>query len=188
MQAMAANDKNQTILPEQGHATPQIRILKSIRRIIRAVDIHSRKLSSQHGITTPQLVCLLSIAEQEPSRSSDIAKAISLSSATVIGILDRLETKGLIRRERSTTDRRVVNIWSTAEGKELIRNAPSPLQDMLAESIEDLSSMEQTSIAETFERVVGLMEIQTLDAAPILELGLMENSMGDEDGIDLETS
>ena len=82
-----------------------MRILKSIRRIIRAVDLHSRKLSSQHKITTPQLVCLLAIVEKEPTRLSDIAKSISLSPATVIGILDRLEAKGFVRRERSTTDR-----------------------------------------------------------------------------------
>ena len=173
---MAESYINQTISPGHSQSTPQTRILKSIRRIIRAVDIHSRKLSTLHKITTPQLVCLLAIAEQEPARSSNIAEAISLSSATVIGILDRLETKGLIRRVRSTTDRRVVNIWSTPEGQELIRNAPSPMQDMLAEAIESLSSHEQTSIAETFERVVSLMEIQSLDAAPILESGPMENS------------
>lgn len=177
-----------TILSEQVQAAPQIRILKSIRRIIRAVDLHSRKLATQHNITTPQLVCLLSIAEQEPAKSSNIAKAISLSSATVIGILDRLDAKGLIRRERSTTDRRVVNIWSTPKGKELITNAPSPLQDTLAVAIEDLSSTEQISIAETFERVVSLMEIQNFDVAPILESGPMENSMSDKNENNLEGS
>ena len=176
---MVVNHINQTNSPEQIQTSPQIRILKSIRGIIRAVDLHSRKLSTQHKITTPQLVCLLAIVEREPARTSDIAKTISLSSATVIGILDRLETKGFIRRERSTIDRRVVNIWSTPEGKDLTRNAPSPLQDMLADAIEGLSSDEQTSIAETFERVVSLMGIQNIDAAPILESGPMENSMSD---------
>jgi len=185
---MAENHINQTILPEQKQTTPQTRILKSIRRIIRAVDLHSQKLSTQHKITTPQLVSLLVISEQEPARSSDIAKAVSLSSATVIGILDRLETKGLIRRERSTTDRRVVNIWTTPEGQELIRNAPSPMQDKLADAIEGLSSDEQTSIAETFERVVNLMEIQNIDAAPILEARPMENSMAQKEKTDLENS
>ncbi len=185
---MAENLVNSTISSEPAQITPQYRILKSIRRIIRAVDLHSRKLSIQYKITTPQLVCLLAIGEHEPSKSSDLAKAVSLSSATVIGILDRLESKELIRRERSTTDRRVVNIWATPQGHALIQNAPSPLQDMLAESIEGLPSSEQTSIAETFERVVSLMEIQNLDAAPILESGPMENSMSRNKNNNLEIS
>ena len=172
---MTENHIHSTIIPEKGHVSADIRILRSIRKIIRAVDIHSRKLSTQFKITTPQLVSLLAIAEQEPAKSSDIAKAVSLSPATVVGILDRLENKELIRRERSTTDRRVVNIWMTTQGRDLIQNAPSPLQDMLAEAIDGLPSSEQLSIAETFERVVSLMEIQNLDAAPMLESGPMES-------------
>ena len=118
----------------------------------------------------------MAITEQEPTRSSDIAKTVLLSPATVIGILDRLESKGLILRERSTIDRRVVNIQSTSQGQELIKNAPSPLQDILAEAIENLPLSEQSSIAETFERVVNLMEIQNLDAAPILQTGPIDIS------------
>ena len=55
------------------------RILKSIRRIIRSVEVYSKKLSSRHKITGPQLVCLLTIAEQEPITASRVARAVHLS-------------------------------------------------------------------------------------------------------------
>ena len=51
-----------SILPpsEQAPATRyDLRVFQSLRRIIRAVDLHSRKLSAQHRITGPQLMCLL---------------------------------------------------------------------------------------------------------------------------------
>ncbi len=159
------------VLGEQDPAAADTRILRAIRRIIRAVDLHSRKLMTGHQITTPQLVCLLAVSECEPARSSEVAKSVSLSTATVIGILDRLESKGLVRRERNTTDRRVVNLWLTPDGRRLVETAPSPLQDTLAGSIERLPTDEQFSIAAALERVVGLMEADQLDAAPLLESG-----------------
>jgi len=145
--------------------------LQALRRIIRAVDLHSRKLSAQLNITGPQLVCLLSIEEHEPITPSGIARHVHLSPSTVIGILDRLSAKGLIQRERDLQDRRLVQVSLTGHGKELVRNAPSPLQDTLAEAMNELPMSEQARIVESLERVVAMMQVRELDAAPILETG-----------------
>ncbi len=53
-----------------------LRILQALRRIIRAVDIHSHKLSTQHKITGPQLACLMIIEEGGPLTSSNLAKKV----------------------------------------------------------------------------------------------------------------
>lgn len=148
-----------------------LRILRALRRIIQAVDIHSRKLASAHNITTPQLVTLLWIVETGSTTVSDIAREIHLSNSTVVGILDRLESKGWIERERSTHDRRQVLVRATPSGTELARSAPSPLQDVFAGALHELPEFEQTTIALSLERIVDLMEARDIDAAPLLDAG-----------------
>lgn len=158
-----------------------LRILRSLRRIIQAVDIHSRKLAHQYKITAPQLVTLLCVADQGPISPSEIAREVHLSNSTIVGILDRLEAKGLILRERSTTDRRIVMVSASASGKDLAEAAPSPLQDVFAEALYALPELEQTAIALSLERIVELMEAKDIDAAPMLQLGDMGHSTeGDE--------
>jgi DNA-binding MarR family transcriptional regulator len=148
-----------------------IQVLQSLRRIARAIDIHSRKLRTQYKLTTPQLVCLLATTEGEPLTATQIARQVHLSPSTVVGILDRLEAKGLIRRERDVRDRRMVNVWVTEDGRRLAEQAPTPLQDGLAEGLSDLPEPEQEEIARSLTRIVDMMEAGHISGVPILETG-----------------
>lgn len=160
------NDKNKLSIPSE---RCDLRILQSLRKIIRAVDQHSRKLIAEYNITSPQLMTLLTLAEIGPMGVASIASSIHLSPSTMVGILDRLEGKNYINRQRSTEDRRSVVVEVTQEGLEFIKNAPSPLQDKLAESLKSLPELEQSTIALSLERIVALMEVENVDASPILE-------------------
>jgi len=165
--------------PEIPENRYELKILQAIRRIMRGIDTYSRSLIAAHELTTPQLICLLNIIENDnrttPTR---IAREIYLSPSTVIGILDRLEQKDLIRRTRDKSDRRVVNISATAKGRGVAEKAPSPLQDSLAASLSGLPQKEQATISRSLERIIELMEIEHLDASPILESGHSINKTG----------
>jgi DNA-binding MarR family transcriptional regulator len=158
---------------DAAHDGPRLdlRILQAFRRIIRAIDLYSRKLAADHNITAPQLVALNAIVSSGPLYTSELAQRIHLSPSTVVGIVDRLEAKDLIRRQRSTADRRRVHVESTAAGRKLVEASPSPLQDRLAQALRTLPDQEQQEIAAALEKVVSLMEARELDAAPILETG-----------------
>lgn len=146
-----------------------LRVLQALRQIIRSVDLHSRKLLGQYKITGPQLITLLAIEKHQPLAVSAIAAEIHLSSSTVIGILDRLDSKGLILRQRDMKDRRLVKVSLTEAGVEVARHAPSPLQETLAQAMSELPDSELEVIAESLERVVGLMQMKHVNAAPFLE-------------------
>ena len=170
---------------EQAPATRfDLRVFQALRRIIRAVDLHSRKLSTQHKITGPQLVCLLCVEEHETVTPSAIARHVHLSPSTVVGILDRLEAKGLVSRERDLTDRRLVQVSLTENGNALVANAPSPLQDTLSEAMNELPKAELSAIAESLDRIVEMMEVRHIDAAPILETGPIDPTPGDDKVVD----
>ena len=148
-----------------------LRVLRSIRRIIRCVDMYSKQLESQSHITAPQLVCLLAVVNGGPMTATALAKEVHLSPSTVVGILDRLEEKGLVARSRGVEDRRIVRVSATYRGVALANQAPSPLQERLAQGLNRLPELEQAAIALALERVVELMEAQHIDSAPILETG-----------------
>lgn len=148
------------------------KILRAIRRIIRSVDIYSSKLATGFGVTVPQLTCLLRVAEAGPITLKALAQEVDLSASTLVGIIDRLENKGLVRRERSKTDRRQVLVSATEEGVILASGSPPPLQDRLAAALNSLPESEQAAIALSLERVVDLMQIRQVAAAPILDTGV----------------
>lgn len=153
-------------------------VLRSIRRIIRAVDLYSKRLAHDHGVTSPQLVCLSVVVQEGSLTVSDIAARVHLSASTVVGILDRLAERGLLHRERGNTDRRRVFITATEQGKEMVEAAPSLLQDKLASRLRGLPELEQATIALSLDRVVGLMEASGIDAAPILETRALTEDLG----------
>lgn len=148
-----------------------LRVVQALRRIIRAVDLHSRKLSAQYQITGPQLICLLTIDEFGPITLSALARRVHLNPSTVLGIVDRLSAKGFVQRARDTRDRRLVRISLTDAGRALTIDAPSPLQETLATAMSGLPEEQQETIARSLERIVELMEVRHIDAAPILETG-----------------
>jgi len=138
---------------------------------MRAVDLHSRHLLDAHGLTGPQLA-VLQAADRIPSASaSALARAVHLSAGTVTGILDRLERRGLITRERTDHDRRSITIRVTESGRDTLERAPSLLQDQFRSKLEALEDWERTQILATLERIAAMMSVSDLDASPMLVAG-----------------
>jgi DNA-binding MarR family transcriptional regulator len=150
-------------------------LLISLRKVIRAIDIFSKKLNKDTGLTSPQLLVLQQIVLQEDVMVKDIAQRINLSSATVTSILDRLEPRGLVVRQRSTVDKRKVGLRVTPEGLAAINGAPTPLQEHFIKRFETLADWEQTQLVATMQRIASMMDAQDIDAAPLLDLDTLHN-------------
>ncbi len=146
-------------------------ILVALRRITRAIDLHSKNLVRTSGLTAPQLLVLQSVQREQRAKSSQIAKDIMLSPATVVSIVDRLEKAGLVVRERSTSDRRVVRIVLTELGEEKLHDTPELLQAGFLREFRQLKEWEQTLLVSSLQRIAEMMDAEELDAAPILEVG-----------------
>jgi len=153
---------------QQGQHTVELRILTAIRRIIRSIDIYSRRLNREYKLTTPQLICLTTLQDRGRLMITELSHQVNLSASTVNGIIDRLEKKGLVRRRRSETDRRRVYAELTDTGLGLTGQAPPLLQESLASGLASLPLLEQTAIALSLERVVKLMGAEEVDASPNL--------------------
>jgi DNA-binding MarR family transcriptional regulator len=157
-----SDDHGHVPIPNITPPIPAVRydqhILRSLRRIVREMDIHSQRLRLTHEITGPQLICLLAIVTEGPLSSKQIAEQVSLSPSTVVGVLDRLEGKGLVMRIRDIRDRRVVNVSATPTGIALVGQGASPLHEGLANALKLLPDIEQATIALSLQRIVALMQ------------------------------
>ena len=147
---------------------------------MRAADVQSRRLAAEYNITGPQVICLQTVHDDGPITATALAKLVHLSSSTVVGIIDRLELRGWVQRERSVKDRRQVLIHVTDAGNELLTRVPSPLQDRLASGLAQLPAREQVELATAIERIVELLEVPDFGAAPLLETRPIEESTGGE--------
>lgn len=143
----------------------------TLRRIIRSVDLHSRLLLQNCGLTAPQLATLQEVARLQPVQAGVLAKAVCLSQATMTGILDRLEQRSLAQRQRNGVDRRSVVVRLTAEGERVLASAPSLLQDHFRARLAQLADWEQTMILATLQRIAAMMDAEQIDASPVLITG-----------------
>lgn len=146
-------------------------ILRSLRRITRAIDMHSRWMASHFGLTVPQLVCLRTLAKQQDLTPSALSREVDLSQATITGIVDRLVKRGLVDRQRSETDRRRVTLSITDAGNTLLEASPSPLQERFLTQLSELPLDNQKVIETVLEQVVRMMGAEDLDAAKMLTSG-----------------
>jgi len=151
-------------------------LLIALRKVIRAIDLHSKHLSKTSGLTSPQLLIMLEIDKASGVNSSQVAKSVNLSAATVTNILDRLENKNLISRVRNTQDKRKVSLSLTENGKALLLDAPQALQEHFIENFSNLAEWEQSQLLSSMERLAGMMDANEIDAAPLLELNAMSAS------------
>jgi DNA-binding MarR family transcriptional regulator len=154
-------------------------VVTALRRIARAIDLHSRDLLQQCGLTAPQLLTLRALFQLGSSAVSALATAICVSQATMTGILDRLELRGFVARTRGQDDRRSTLVTLTAAGGDFLGTAPSTLQDHFRDELSKLETWEQTAILSTLQRIAAMMGTDRLTAAPILVGGA--EGLADED-------
>lgn len=151
-------------------------VLIALRRVIRATDMHSKYLAKTTGLTAPQILLLQTIRAKGDRTVSELANGMSLSQATVTTIIDRLENKGLVTRERSKEDKRKVFTYLTESALEVLKSAPMPLQDQFTRQFNDLQEWEKSMIISSLQRVAQMMDAQHIDAAPMLDVGSIDRT------------
>ncbi|MDG1254613.1 MAG: MarR family transcriptional regulator [Glaciecola sp.] len=151
-------------------------LLVALRKVIRAIDIRSKELSRDVGLTGPQLIVLQQVGKNPGVMVKEIAQNITLSPATVTSILDRMESRGHVNRVRSTQDKRKVGVFLTDVGQSLLDKAPLPLQEHFLNRFNAIEEWEQSQMVATMQRIATMMDAQKIDAAPVLEVGSLVNN------------
>lgn len=143
-------------------------VLRTIRKIIRAVDIQSKKIFNHSGMTSPQLIALKEISNNPQTTTSQLANRISISQPTATAIIDKLVAKELVVRERDETDKRKWILNLTPKGQYALLHAPSLLQESFLNTFNRLPDWHQTSILANLQHVADMMHASKIDADPML--------------------
>jgi len=150
-----------------------IDIIVSIRKIVRSLNIESKGLQKDFGLSIPQLLCLGHLENQTDFQSThkELMEFLSLNSSTITGIISRLEKRGYVARLSNSNDRRLKSITLTASGKKLLDETPNILHDRLSIKLNSLSEEQKNMIKDSLSIIISAMNIKTIDAAPLLLSG-----------------
>ncbi|MBI1262913.1 MAG: MarR family transcriptional regulator [Rhizobiales bacterium] len=141
-------------------------VLIELRRIIRAMDIHSKKAGRYAGLTTPQLVVLQACARLGDVTLRRLSDEASLSQGTVTAIMDRLEAKNLAERYRSLTDRRIIHARLTAEGRAALETSPPLMEQKFTERFSQLPPARQAEMIAVLKEIAAMMNAGSANALP----------------------
>lgn len=120
----------------------------------------TKGLAREFGLTGPQLTVIKILEQLGDLSLSGLSSRIKAKNSTVTGIIDRMEREGLVRRERSDEDRRIVLIRLTDEGRELASRIEVEPMAIFREA---LRSLPRRDIEELF-RILGALQVHVRDA------------------------
>ncbi|MGE0113349.1 MAG: MarR family winged helix-turn-helix transcriptional regulator [Steroidobacteraceae bacterium] len=152
-------------------------VLTELRRIIRATQINAKTLATHSQLTVSQLMVLQLLKGGGELTPRQIAQHVNLTQATVTSLLDRLEERSLISRRRSSEDKRRFHVTLTAEGANQLARAPQTLHNRFMSHFSSLQSWEQTHILSALQRIAHLLDVASVDASPVLDVGSLDRTV-----------
>ncbi|MEL6724634.1 MAG: MarR family winged helix-turn-helix transcriptional regulator [Pseudomonadota bacterium] len=148
--------------------------LIALRQIQRRTEQASKKLAAQAGMTPSQLLVMQILAERGEISAGEVSKLTQLKHATITSLVDKLVARGMVMRRRCEEDRRRVWLNLLPDGLNAITSAPDLLQETFKTRFEDLPDWHQSMLVSSLERVSALLDAEDLDAAPILDVGPLD--------------
>ncbi len=112
-----------------------------------------RPILKRMGLTYPQLLVLVSLWTKDGQRVTDVGRELGLDSNTLTPLVQRMEGAGLVTKERSTRDERVVTVHLTDRGRRLQNEA-----DHIAATVFEATGLEPEEITELLIKVQRLRE------------------------------
>ena len=122
---------------------------------VTTVDLFDRHIGQPYGLRKVEYSLLLLLLANGPLTPKRLGHALVLSGPKLTLLLDRLQQRGLLRRERSATDGRSQNIVLTDVGHQLTRAAGDAAGPMETELDQRLSRAERLMLIELLRKVVG---------------------------------
>ncbi|MFT5248835.1 MAG: DNA-binding MarR family transcriptional regulator [bacterium] len=154
-----------------------IEILVKLRKIIRSINLESKKIEKEFGISIPQLLVLKYLSDQNDYRAfaKDIKGYINLNASTVSGIISRLESKNLVYKMTKPNDKRATYIILTAKGADLLHKSPPTLQEKLSQRLKKLTTEQIEELDRNIELLTLILNVEDMDAAPLLTIEEITN-------------
>lgn len=139
-------------------------IVQDLRVVVRTIQAHSRWVEKQCGVSGVQLWAMWELFATPGQKVSDISRALSIHQSTASNMLDKLEEKSLIRRDRSGPDQRVVQLFLTKKGSDLLSDAPRPAQGAVQDALKCMPDDELMILKSGLDSLINHMSVSETGA------------------------
>ena len=135
----------------EGSVAPRVRLLRNAR------SARSIAVSAPHGLPTGSLTVLALIAANPGSSQTALAKRAGLNKSALVGIVDQLEQRGLVERDRAASDRRRYQVSVTPEGEKAMRTLFAVVTREERPIRDALGTAEMIRLLELLDRAIGAL-------------------------------
>ncbi|MBD2090514.1 MarR family transcriptional regulator [Microcoleus sp. FACHB-1515] len=108
-----------------------------------------------HGLTPFHWLVLCCLWEEDGLATSSIGEKLCQVGGTLTGVLDRMEERGLIERQRDLQDRRIWRIWLTEAGKQLETILPPIVTELREQALEGISNAERQRLSALLDLIIA---------------------------------
>ena len=137
-----------------------ITVLGQFRLIFRSAKKHFQWVQDRTGVSGAQLWVLAELRRRPGIRVTELARAMGVHQSTASNLIEPLEKRGLIQRDRSSQDLRVVHLSLTRSGRDTIARAPLPLEGVLPDALSSLGQADLFELQQRLEKLAKLMKVR----------------------------
>ncbi len=125
----------------------------------------TKEFARRANLTGPQLTVIKMLEQIGDLSLTELSEKIRAQNSTVTGIIDRMEREGLVLRERSQEDRRVVHIRLTQKGADLARDIPVEPMEILRQALLSLSTNEARDLLKIATKLAKRVRVLVSESA-----------------------
>lgn len=155
-----------TLSTEMGRRDERVRtVVQSLRIIFGSIQAHSHWIEQQCGVSAVQLWAMRELSFAPGLKVTELALVLSVHPSNCSSMVDKLRKKGFVRKQRIGPDQRVVRLYITPKGQELLDAAPRPVQGALIDALNNMSEEALISLDGNLASVIRKMKAKDPGAA-----------------------
>jgi len=135
-------------------------VIELFRLIFRSAKKHFQWVQDRTGVSGAQLWALAELQRQPGIRVTELARALAVHQSTASNLVDALEKRALLRRERTAPDQRVVQLTLTDAGRQTLAAAPQPLEGVLPDALNALDHDDLLELQQRLEQLAKGMKVR----------------------------
>jgi len=139
-------------------------VVRSLRRLFKGIHEYSKALQKRSGLSSPQAWALTILDAGGQLSLRELAERMYAHPSTVSGIMERLVTRGVVRRQTDPRDRRGIRLSLTPAGRRLLRSSPPPVQVGLRRALVGMPAARLKILRESLEQVARDAELHRVEA------------------------
>lgn len=145
------------------------RALDAYRALQRAAALaaaHVDEAVQPFGLSASQYGVLDTLQQRGPTHQQELAEALGRSKAQMTAIIDALESRGLVRRERHEVDRRFISVYLTEAGRVLLGEAGPARTEAVLSLMRELNGDQKARLTRLCHRLLRVLDPAAADAEP----------------------